>query len=173
MVADLGDGVVARWLHHDDLRRRALDSVVDRVAIDSCLIGATVCGALPLALLVPFLGRDAYCAAVCIRMVRQNGIAIKADIMYRGLNFSVAAWALSAPLLPSSSRIAIATGILVASLIVAADLTRCVRVVRSASIETQEQVLAPRVLRKLSGTRGTQLAPGLAKPHTVSRSLAA
>lgn len=150
MVADLSDGVIARLLDQDDVNRRAIDSVVDRLAIDACLIGATAKGVLPLPFLIAFLARDAYCSTICVRMVRRVGVVVKADLAYRGLNFSIAVWALLVPFISPSLRVGLAATILLASLLIAADLTRCVRVVLARGPSPGATVLAPRDLRRAS-----------------------
>lgn len=148
MVADLYDGVLARQLQADGWTRRAMDSTVDRLAIDSCLVAAWVAGALPLVLLCGFLARDAYCALVCARLVSQRRVAIKADIVYRGLSFSFAVWATCAPFLTHASRTAFATAIFIASIAVAVDLTRSVRIVLKTSPTISNGVIDAAVLRR-------------------------
>jgi phosphatidylglycerophosphate synthase len=142
VIADVYDGVLARRLRCDGVQRRALDSVVDRLAIDSCLIGAYVVGALPVLLLVAFLARDAYCATVCYLMVRNRRVVIKADWVYRGLNLSLAASAIVGSFAPASIGVVIACALLAASLAVAIDLTRCVRNVLRAPAHMRQCVVA-------------------------------
>jgi phosphatidylglycerophosphate synthase len=148
MITDLGDGVIARWLGADDFQRRAVDSVVDRVAIDSCLIAATVAGALPFMLLIGFLARDAYCTMICVRMVRKHTVVIKADIFYRALNCSIAVWALAAPLMSAAWTTGLAIGILAAAIAVAVDLKRCVGSIEHGASTPGRVVLSPRSLRR-------------------------
>jgi len=147
MTLDLGDGVLARRMHRDDVARRSLDSVIDRIGIDACLIGAGAIGAMPIVLVLGFLARDLYCALICIRMVRERRVVIKADVFYRGLNVLIAAWALSAPLLTSDQRKDAALGVFVCSVVVAVDLRRMVRAVREAPSSVSNCVIAPRQLR--------------------------
>jgi phosphatidylglycerophosphate synthase len=148
IVADIYDGVLARRFDADGPSRRALDSIVDRVVIDGCLAGAYFVGALPGLLLVALLARDAYCAVLCARMVRERNVAIKADWLYRALNLSVAAWALSAPFLSPNWRTTLAAFVLLASVIVAFDLTRSVRRVREAPLRVKDLVIDASNLRR-------------------------
>jgi phosphatidylglycerophosphate synthase len=134
IVADVYDGALAQRAGVEDFQRRVLDSTVDRIAIDACLVAAWAAGALPLALLVLFLVRDAYCAAICAPLVRRR-VVPKADWMYRGLNLSVAGWALAAPALGQGARSALAALVFVASLAVAGDLTRAVRRILRSGLE--------------------------------------
>lgn len=129
MVGDLLDGVVARRLQVDDAVRRALDSVVDRLAIDACLVAAWAADAMPLWLLAVFLIRDAYCAALCVVMFRASRAAIKTDLLYRGLSFLIAVWALAAPFVSADVRDAWMAALTLAAVVVAVDLTRCVSTV--------------------------------------------
>jgi phosphatidylglycerophosphate synthase len=151
VIGDVYDGVLARHLTRDDARRRALDSAVDRIAIDSCLIGACIAGALPFALLAAFLARDAYCAFLCARMLRETSVAIKADWVYRGLNLGVAAWAIAVPFISHGAGEVLAVLLLAASAAVAYDLTRLVRRVRSSSASLRDSVVPAGVLRKQVG----------------------
>lgn len=144
---DVYDGVLARRLGADGLRRRALDSTVDRVAIDGCLIGAWAVGALPTLLLVALLARDAYCAVICARMMSHRRTAIKADWLYRSLNLSVAAWAIAAPFAGATGRTVAAVAVLLFSLVVAADLTKLVRAVLHAPAHVHHTVVAAATAR--------------------------
>ncbi len=147
MVADLYDGVLARKLRADGPQRRAIDSIVDRIAIDSCLIAALVVKAMPAILVIGFLARDLYCALICARMIRERGVAIKADVLYRGLNCLIAVWAMSAPFLSSDERGVFAAAVFACSIGVAFDLQRAVRRVRQAPREITDRVIAVAVLR--------------------------
>jgi phosphatidylglycerophosphate synthase len=129
MFADLADGVVARRLDVDDRLRRAADSVVDRVAINSCLLAASAKGVLPWPIAVAFIARDLWCAAACAQVVRRKGIVITSDLAYRTLTVSFAAWALAAPFLSQAGRTVLALLILSAALALAADMTRACRYV--------------------------------------------
>lgn len=132
MVADLYDGVLARKLDADGPERRAADSVVDRVAIDSCLIGAWAAGSMPGLVLLGLLARDLYCSGLCVWMFTRRRAAIKVDLLYRGLSFLIAVWALTAPFVSQSVRSVSAIALLGLAIVVAADLTKAVRrVVRS------------------------------------------
>jgi phosphatidylglycerophosphate synthase len=127
MVADLYDGVLARRFDADGPGRRALDSVVDRVAIDSCLIAAWAAGAMPGWVLLGLLARDLYCGGLCMWMLVRRRAAIKVDLLYRGLSFLIAVWALAAPFVTQTARTASAIALLGLATVVAADLTRLVR----------------------------------------------
>jgi phosphatidylglycerophosphate synthase len=148
MAADLYDGVLARRLDADGPRRRALDSIVDRLAIDACLIAACVAGALPLPLLIGFLARDLYCSVLCERMMRTRHVAIKTDLVYRGLSFLIAMWAIAAPFLSATTRTALAAGLLAAAVLVALDLTRSVRLVLAAPPQVMHRVIPASALRR-------------------------
>ena len=144
---DVYDGVLARRLGADGLGRRALDSTVDRVAIDGCLIGAWAVGALPVVVLAALLARDAYCAVICARMMHRRRTAIKADWLYRSLNLSVAAWAIAAPFAGATGRTAAAVAVLLFSSSVAADLTRLVGAVLRAPAHVHDTVVAAATAR--------------------------
>lgn len=159
MVADLGDGVIARRLGVEDVTRRALDSVVDRIAIDSCLLAAMLAGAMPVPIGAALLLRDAYCGLLCARMVHRVGIAIKADIAYRALNGSVAAWALAAPFVGDAVRAWLALGILVAAIVVAVDLTRCVTSVSRTGAVGRGAVVPASVARRMRDAANSRIAP--------------
>lgn len=148
MVADLYDGVLARRFDADGPRRRALDSIIDRLAIDACLIAACTAGALPLSLLIGFLVRDLYCSIVCEQMMRTRGVAIKTDLVYRGLSFAIAVWAIAAPFLAATTRTALAAGLLAAAVLVAVDLTRSVRLVLEAPADIVHRVIPATALRR-------------------------
>ncbi len=147
IVADIYDGVLARRFDADGPTRRALDSIVDRIGIDAFLIGACVAGALPLPLLLALLARDLYCAVICTVMMHGRSVAIKADWVYRSLNLSVAAWALTAPFLSQTTRTVFAVALLAASIAVAIDLTRSVRRVMHAAPEMRDRVIRAGDLR--------------------------
>jgi phosphatidylglycerophosphate synthase len=147
MFADLFDGILARSAGNDGPRRRAVDSTVDRIAIDTCLVAAAVAGAMPLLLVCAFLARDIYCAVLCARMMSERWVAIKADLLYRSLNCGIAGWALAAPFLSTGGRQAGAMVLLAVSLVVAADLTRSVRLVRQAPLAVCDRVIAAADLR--------------------------
>jgi phosphatidylglycerophosphate synthase len=147
VVADVYDGVLARRYDTDDADRRALDSIVDRLTIDLCLVGAFFAGALPLVLLLALLARDLYCSAICGVMMRERRVAIKADWLYRALNVSVAAWAITAPFVSQSLRTTLAALLVAASIIVAVDLTRSVRRVLTAPQRIRNLVVGAGALR--------------------------
>lgn len=162
MFADLFDGVAARRLGADGVERVALDSVVDRIAIDACLVAAWLAGALPVYLLVGFLARDLYLTAICRRMVRERSVAIKADILYRGLSFWIAVWAASAPFVSQTYRTAFAALVLTAALVVAADLRRLVYAVLSGRPGLHDDVVPAGVLRRsLAAREGQEVRPAL------------
>lgn len=148
MVADLYDGVLARKLGDDGPRRRAVDSAVDRVAIDACLIAAAFTGAMPALLVCAFLARDLYCGLICAAMMREREVAIKADLLYRGLNCALAGWAMVAPFLSSQGRLVSALALFVASIAVAVDLSRSVRLVRRAPRSVKGRVIGATTLRR-------------------------
>lgn len=127
VLADVQDGVVARRRGSDGPARRALDSAVDRLTIDTCLIAACLGGALSPILLGAFLLRDLYCARICAHMMGIAKVAIKADWLYRALNLSVAAWATLAPFISSDVRMSLFVAVLAGGCIVAFDLSRSVR----------------------------------------------
>ena len=141
VLADIYDGVLARRNGSDGPRRRALDSMVDRIGIDAGMVGAYLAGVLPLPLLIALIARDLYCAAICARMMHRWGAAIKADWVYRSLNAAVALGAMVAPFISPTLWVALTCGLLVAAMIVAVDLTRLVRSVESASPRIRGRVL--------------------------------
>lgn len=149
IAADLLDGVVARRHDADDCARRALDSIVDRVAIWSVYGAAVLAGLLPLAFFGLLALRDAYCAYQCGRIVAGPGIAIKADWMYRGLNLMLAAWVLIAPHVGTDLRQALFALILVAASAVAVDLTRSVSWLLDRSSGISGEVVSATRLRRL------------------------
>lgn len=124
MFADLADGVVARHLGADDRFRRAADSIVDRVAIDSCLVAACVNGVLPWPVLAGVLARDLWCGAVCAHLLRARGVVIKGDLPYKALAASFGVWALLAPFVAATFRNDMAGAILAFAVVVAIDFTR-------------------------------------------------
>jgi phosphatidylglycerophosphate synthase len=148
MFADLFDGVVARREGADGPSRRAWDSTVDRIAIDVGLVAAAASGAMAPLLLVGFLARDLYCAGICAVMIGERRVAIKADLLYQGLNCGLAGWALAAPFLSSGGRSAAAAALFLASLVVAADLTRSVQRVRSAPDSVRNLVVSATRVRR-------------------------
>lgn len=148
MFADLFDGIVARGEGDDGPGRRALDTTVDRIAIDAGLVAATLAGALPPLLLAGFLARDLYCGGICALMMAERRVAIKSDLFYRGLSCGFAAWALAAPFLSAGGRFAGAGALLLAALLLAADLSRSVRRVRSAPASVENLVLDAALLRR-------------------------
>jgi phosphatidylglycerophosphate synthase len=159
MVADLYDGILARRLGGDGPRRRAVDSIVDRVAIDACLVAAAVAGAMPIALVCAFLLRDLYCAVICVRMMRERSVAIKTDLLYRGLSCLFAGWAMAAPFLSAEGRLYSALALLVASLVVAGDLTRAVGLVRRAPATVRGRVIPAAALRRSQADWGAASRP--------------
>jgi phosphatidylglycerophosphate synthase len=148
MLADLYDGMLARKLGADDVGRRALDSMVDRIAIDACLVAAFFAGALPMVLLCAFLGRDIYLAFVCGRMIRMRRVVIKADLVHRSLSFLFAVWAVAVPFISPSVRTGFALFIFAVAIAVAVDVTRSARVVINAPADVRDAVLVAHSLRK-------------------------
>jgi len=147
VVGDIFDGVLARKFEADGPKRRALDSLVDRIGIDAGILGAYLSGILPLALLILLLARDAYCAVICIRMVVRRNVAIKADWMYRALNLCFALGAFAAPFLSERLWVSLASVLFALSLGVAIDLTRSVRLVERAPARFRNVVLGAGSLR--------------------------
>lgn len=155
IAADVYDGVVARRLDADGPGRRALDSIVDRLAIDACLIGAYFSGAMPLLILCALLARDAYLALLCWRMMSQRQVAIKADWLYRLLNLAVAAWAIMSPFVSADLRVGLALLLLAYSLIVASDLARGVRAVLNSPPQLHDVVIDAGWLRRNAAPSGS------------------
>jgi phosphatidylglycerophosphate synthase len=153
MVADLMDGVIARRRGGDGMERRVADTIVDRVAIAACLIGATAAGALPFALLIGFLLRDVYCACLCWHLLRKRGLAIRVDGFYRVPSFVVVAWALAAPFVSVSLRVVAAAVTLAVFTIIAADLSRLVWRLSTASFEAEGPLVDARAVRGADGKR--------------------
>lgn len=147
MVADVFDGALARRLEADGPSRRALDSIVDRIAIDACLVAAWVSGAMPLLILCGLLARDLYLAALCRKMVSERKVAIKADWLYRSLNLGVAGWALLAPFISQGTRTVLAAVLLGFSLIVARDLKNSVSKVLAGPPQLRNVVIDASLLR--------------------------
>lgn len=150
VAADIYDGVLARRHDSDGPRRRALDSVVDRIGIDAGILGAFVTGLLPLPLFLALITRDLYCAVICARMVHRRGVAIKADWVYRSLNGCIAIGAMAAPFLSPSLWVGLASGLLVAAVVVAVDLTRLVRSVEAAPPAVRNVVISAAESRRMS-----------------------
>ena len=148
VITDVYDGRIARSLDADGPGRRALDSIVDRVSIDACLIGAWFSGALPLPILCALLIRDLYLGLICRGMMSLRQVAIKADWLYRSLNLCVAAWAIATPFLSANAKTGSALVLLGFSLIVAFDLTRSVRMVLSAPPSMRNVVVDAGWLRR-------------------------
>lgn len=148
VFTDVFDGVLARNQGADGPRRRALDSMVDRIGIDAGIVGAYLAGILPPSLLVALLARDLYCAFICARMVYRRNVAIKADWMYRALNLSVALGAIAAPFLSPSLWVSLTGAMLLVAVAVAADLTRSVRLVEGAPPGLRDAVLSAGALRR-------------------------
>jgi phosphatidylglycerophosphate synthase len=151
VILDVFDGVLARRQAADGPGRRSLDSVVDRIGIDAGIVGAYAAGLLPEFLLVALLARDAYCGMLCARMMYRRRVAIKADWLYRGLNLCVALGAVAAPFVPTGLWEASAYGLLALSIVVAIDLTRCVRVVENSPDDVRTRVVGAGELRKEFG----------------------
>jgi phosphatidylglycerophosphate synthase len=148
IAADVLDGVLARRLEADGPSRRALDSIVDRVAIDACLVAAWASGAMPLLILCGLLARDLYLAILCQRMISEREVAIKADWLYRSLNLGIAGWALLAPFVSQGVRTALAAALLAFSLIVARDLKSSVAKVLAGPADLRNLVVDAGWLRQ-------------------------
>lgn len=147
MFADLFDGILARRAGGDGPSRRAVDSTIDRLAIDACFVAAAVTGVMPVVLVCGFLARDLYCAIICALMMAERRVAIKADLLYRGLNCGLAGWALAAPFLSAGALLTGAVVLFAASVVVAGDLTRSVRLVRRAPTVVRSRVVDATDLR--------------------------
>jgi phosphatidylglycerophosphate synthase len=132
VAADVADGVVARRLSADGFLRRATDSTIDRIAINSCLIAACAKGALPWLILLGFLLRDVWCAGVGTRVMTVRRVVITGDLYYRALAGSFAIWGLAAPWMTSGARSAFAGAILGVAVVLAIDFTRAARFVLAA-----------------------------------------
>jgi phosphatidylglycerophosphate synthase len=147
MVADLYDGILARKFDADGPARRALDSTIDRVAIDACLIGAWGAGAMPALVVIGFLVRDLYCSLLSTWMFLRQRAAINADLPYRGLSFLIAVWALAAPFVTQGTRTSTAIVLLALSGAVAVDLTFGVRQVLGSPHDLAGRVIPAGALR--------------------------
>lgn len=150
IAADVFDGVLARRFEADGPSRRVLDSIVDRIAIDACLVAAWVSGAMPLLILCGLLARDLYLASLCRKMVRERKVAIKADWLYRSLNLGVAGWALLAPFISQGARTVLAALLLGFSLVVARDLRNSISKVLGGPPELRSVVVDAGLLRGTS-----------------------
>lgn len=150
IAADVFDGVLARRFEADGPSRRALDSIVDRLAIDACLVAAWASGAMPLLVLGGLLARDLYLAALCRKMVKERKVAIKADWLYKLLNLAIAAWALLAPFVSQETRTVLAAALLGFSLLVARDLKNSISKVLKGPPELRNVVVDAGVLRGTS-----------------------
>jgi phosphatidylglycerophosphate synthase len=149
VVADLYDGVLARELDADGPSRRVLDSLVDRVSIWSVFLAVTLAGYLPPFLLGLLLARDFYCGAWCYRMVSSRNVVIRADWMHRSLNLMLAGWVIVAPMMGSAVRSSLFAGIMLFSLLVAADLIRSISRVLGSPPSLRNVVVSARDLRAL------------------------
>lgn len=165
VATDVYDGVLARRRGVDGPDRRALDSIVDRIAIDAGLLGAWAVGALPLPIFLALLGRDLYLALLCRRMFVERRVVIKADWLYRSLNLAVAGWAMVAPLVSAEARAYLALALLAFSLVVAWDLTRAVRIVRDALPQLRNAVIDAGSLRAASDAPAFLETHGNDQPH--------
>ncbi len=149
VVFDIFDGVFARARNADGPQRRALDSAVDRIGIDAGIVGAYIAGILPAFLLAALLIRDAYCAAICARMMYRRRVAIKADWVYRTLNLTVAAGAISAPFISQRIWVPMAGFMFIFAIVVAVDLTRLVSFVERSPRDLRTTVVSATALRRM------------------------
>lgn len=122
MVADYFDGVFARSWNSDGATRRAIDSVVDRLAIWIVLSTLSVVGILAPLLLLIWLARDAYCVYWPARVMKARRVVIGADWPYRALNVSLGLWAIAAPFVSAEAASVSFAGVLLVAFAVAADL---------------------------------------------------
>lgn len=161
VVLDLYDGVAARQLNEDDVTRRVLDSVVDRISIWSVYVAAALGGLLPWSLLLVLAARDIYCGYWCFQLVSKRDIAIKADWLYRSLNLTLAGWIVAAPLLASGLREDLFVATCVYSAVVAVDLRRSVGIALGMKAGIRSQVIPARVLRKARRPTAAMPSPEL------------
>lgn len=145
---DVYDGVLGRHRGTDGPARRALDSVIDRAAIQAVYVVATAEGLLPVALLVLMLARDVYCTAICSQMMRERWIAIRADWLYKVLNLSLAGWVILAPLVEADVAAWLFGAILAWGAVVTVDLARGVRQVRGGDASFVGGVVSAGDLRR-------------------------
>jgi phosphatidylglycerophosphate synthase len=169
IVADIYDGVIGRRRGTDGASRRALDSIVDRLAIDTVLVAMAVRGYLPAEMLALILARDAYCAHQCSRL-SARWVAVRADWMYKTLNLSLAAWVLVAGQLTADARVAFIGVIFAYSLIVAVDLTRAVQGVLALPENIRRTVISAGILR--AARRASSEPTPLAQDPSTSLTIA-
>lgn len=165
IAADLYDGIAARQLDADDVARRVLDTLVDRLSIWPVYIAVTFAGFLPVALLALFAARDSYCGYLCFRLVNARDVAIRADWMYRSLNLMLAGWIVLAPFASSDTRASLFVAILAYSALVAVNLRRSVRVVFRMPATVRSTVISATALRDAHVVSEK-------RPHRQVRSLA-
>jgi phosphatidylglycerophosphate synthase len=158
ILLDLYDGVAARRLGGDDVARRILDSVVDRVSIWSVYAAATQIGLLPLSLLLILAARDLYCGYWCYRLITERDIAIKADWLYRSLNLALAGWIIVAPLVSAGLRLNLFLAVCIYSVVVAIDLRRSIGIALSLSTDVSSRVIPASVLRTASSQKTRPVA---------------
>jgi phosphatidylglycerophosphate synthase len=156
--ADIYDGVIGRQRGTDGPSRRALDSIVDRIAIDTVYIALTLRGLLPAEFLAFMLVRDVYCAYQCNRMWPRL-VAIRADWMYKVLNLSLAAWVVAVPLAGAGLRDGLALLMLSYATLVAVDLTRGVNDVLAMPDHVRRTVISAGALRAARQRRTTAPVP--------------
>jgi phosphatidylglycerophosphate synthase len=132
VALDIVDGVLARAWAHDGAARRAADSAVDRIAIDTSLVTAGAIGLVPWLIVAAFLVRDGYCILLCLRMYRASeGSVLKADWAHRSLNLAMAFGGIVAPWMSPTIRTPAALLVLAYAVAVALDLTRMSAYVRA------------------------------------------
>ncbi|HEX4033601.1 MAG TPA: CDP-alcohol phosphatidyltransferase family protein [Solirubrobacteraceae bacterium] len=142
MVFDLADGLIARRLAADTSLRRATDSVVDRLAIGICLVAGYTAGAVPVAVLAALIFRDLYCGCLGGILLRERGVVLRGDLVYRALTGAFGVWAFLVPAVSSVLAHDMIGAILVASLLVAADYHRCARRILSAPLELRDRLVS-------------------------------
>jgi phosphatidylglycerophosphate synthase len=151
---DIYDGILGRQRGGDGPSRRALDSIVDRLAIHTVYIALALKGFFLPELLAFMLLRDAYCAYQCSRIMRARWVAIRADGMYKLLNLSLAGWVVIAPFITRTLQEGLAILILSYSVVVAGDLTLAVRKVLALPHHFDCSVISAGALRRREATAG-------------------
>lgn len=166
VAMDLYDGVLARGLDADDPARRVLDSIVDRLSIWAVYAAIVAMGLLPLELFGLLLARDLYCGWLCHQVVRRQGVAIRADWMYRTLNLMLAGWVILAPLVESTLRVGLFLAAFALSVAVAVDLKRSVEFVLRRGGAIEGSVISASVLRadRSAGDLAAPIAVALPGP---------
>jgi len=161
ILADIYDGVLGRKRCADGPSRRALDSIVDRVAVHAVYIPLTFQGLLPVELLLVMLVRDTYCGYQCSRIMHGRWIAVRADGYYKALNLSLAGWVVFTPFVSESLRIVTFSCMMLYAGAVAVDLTHAVKRVLSMPLDVENVVIPAGSLRRMRRRteHGTRVRP--------------